>query len=168
LDQLVVRFEASYTPDKKFSNNLRTDFKEEDEYLTSFVLEKYQRFSDSFPATFFIFEWMHRSETDLLGRHLSGIGGNINKRPGGGEDDRGWDGLVFAFQQPLPNLVWRIDMSVLYDFNNGYLFQPAVRYKPSGAWTVETFVNVVDGKKDSIFQPFDFMDDVTVRLTYQF
>lgn len=168
LDQLVVRFEASLTPDKKFSNNLRTHFREEDEVLTSFVLEKYHRISDTFPATFFLFEWMHRSESDLLGRHLSGIGGNITKRPGGGEDDRGWDGLVFAFQQPFPNLVWRLDMSVLYDFNNGYLFQPAVRYKPSGAWTVEAFVNVVDGKKDSIFQPFDFMDDLTVRLTYQF
>ena len=94
LDQLVVRFEASYTPDKKFTNNLRREFIEEDELLASLVFEKYHRFSNSFPATFLIFEYMYRKESDLLGRHLSGMGASTFKRPGGGEQDRGWHGVV--------------------------------------------------------------------------
>ncbi len=168
LDQMVVRFEASMTPDKKFSNNLSSQFIEADEYLISMVIEKYHRFSDSFPATFFIFEWMHRSESDLLGRHLSGIGGDADSRPGGGEQDRGWNGLVFAFQQPSPSLLWRFDLSMLWDDQGGIFVQPSVRYKPNNDWIVETFVNIVDGNQDSVFQPFDYMDDITVRLTYQF
>jgi hypothetical protein len=169
-DQLVVRFEASFTPDKKFTNpNLGQDFLVEDEWVTSFILEKYHRFSDEFPATFFIFEWMHKSESDLLGRHLSGLGGDEHHRPGGGEDDRGWDGLVFAFQQPLPNLTWRIDMSILYDLGGGYMIQPAVRYKPSGDWTIEAFANFLDSKDNaSIFSTTDWSDDFSMRITYQF
>ncbi len=169
-DQLVIRFEASFTPDKKFTNpNLGKEFLEEDEWTTSFILEKYHRFSNDFPATFFIFEWMHKSESDLLGRHLSGVGGDERHRPGGGEDDRGWDGLVFAFQQPLPNLTWRVDLSVLYDTGGGFFIQPGVRYKPSGDWTIEAFANFIDSSDNaSIFSTTDWSDDFTVRLTYQF
>ena len=170
LDQLVVRFEASYTPDKKFTSpSVSSDFIVADEWVTSVVFEKYQRFSDSFPATFFIFEWMHKSESDLMGRHLSGLGGDINHLPGGGEQDRGWDALVFAFQQPFPGLTWRMDMSVLYDLNGGFFFQPAVRYKPNGDWTVEAFANIIDATNTgSIFAPLEYSDDFTMRLTYQF
>ena len=156
------------TPNKKFTNNLRQDYLEEDEILASLVLEKYHRFSNSFPATFLIFEYMYRKESDLLGRHLSGLGGGLNRRPGGGEDSRGWHGLVLAFQQPFPSLVWRLDTSILYDMEGGFLFQPAVRYKPSGAWTVEAFANIIDGDNDDSMGPFDWSDDLTVRLTYQF
>lgn len=168
-DQLVIRFEASYTPDKKFTAPDLQDFIVEDEWVTSFILEKYHRFSDGFPATFFIFEWMHKSESDLLGRHLSGLGGDQYKAPSGGEESGGWDGLVFAFQQPLPNLTWRIDLSVLYDLNGGSFIQPAVRYKPSGNWTVEAFANFIDAKDNaSIFAPTEWSDDFTMRITYQF
>jgi len=171
LDQLVVRFEASYTPDKKFTaTDLSPDWIVEDEYVTSFIVEKYHRFSDTFPATFFIFEWMHKSESDMLGRHLSGLGGSATRR--GNSDayeDRGWDGLVFAFQQPFPNLTWRADLSVLYDLNGGIFVQPAVRYKPSSEWTVEAFANFIDSKDNaSIFAATDWSDDFTVRITYQF
>jgi len=168
MDQLVMRFEMSYTPNKKFTNNLRREFIEEDEVLASLVLEKYHRFSDSFPATFMIFEYMYRKESDLLGRHLSGLGGTVTKRPGGGEQDRGWHGTVLAFQQPFPGLKWRLDGSFLYDFEGGFLFQPAVRYKPSGAWTVEAFANIIDGNNSSSLGVFDWSDDLTVRITYQF
>lgn len=168
LDQLVVRFEASYTPNKLYSNNLRRQFKEEDEVLASLVLEKYQRFSDNFPATFLVFEYMYRKESDLLDRHLSGLGGNASTRPGGAEESRGWHGLVLAFQQPFPGLKWRVDGSILYDMEGGYMIQPSVRYKPSGSWTVETFANFIDGNNSSSLAPFDWSDDLTVRLTYQF
>ena len=168
LDQLVVRFEASYIPNRKWTNNLRSDFIEEDDVLASVILEKYQRFSNTFPATFLIFEYMYRKESDLLERHLSGLGGSSSKRPGGGEQDRGWHGLVMAFQQPFPGLKWRIDGSILYDMEGGYMIQPSVRYKPSGAWTVEAFANFIDGGTDDSLGPFDWSDDFTMRITYQF
>ncbi len=169
MDQLVVRFEASYTPDKKFTDpSLSSDFLIADEWVTSFTVEKYQRFSDSFPATFFIFEWMHKSESDMLGRHHTGLGGDRNHLPGGGED-RGWDALVFALQQPFPNLVWRIDMSLLYDLNGGFFMQPAVRYKHSNSWSVEAFANIIYASNSaSIFASTEFSDDFTVRINYQF
>jgi hypothetical protein len=168
LDQLVVRFEASYTPDKKFTNNLRREFIEEDEILTSLVLEKYHRFSRNFPATFLIFQHMWRKESDLLGRHLSGMGGSTLKRPGGGEQDRGSHNFVVAFQQPFPGLKWRIDGSILYEAEGGFFIQPAVRYKPSSAWTLEAFVNIIDGSNDDAMGPFDWSDDFNMRITYQF
>ena len=168
LDQLVMRFEASYTPDKKFSHNLRTTFLEKDEWLTSLVFEKYQRFSDAFPATFFIFQWMHRTQSNLLGQHLSGYGGNTSRRPGGGEQDRGFDAIVFALQQPFPGLKWRVDLSAILDSEGAFLFAPAVRYKPNADWTVEVFANFIDSPKSGTLQPFDFSDDINLRLTYQF
>ena len=169
LDQLIVRFEASYTPDKKFTNNLRSRWREEDEWLTTLVLEKYHRFSQNYPATYLVFEWHHRTQTDLLGRHLSGLGGSAHKRPGGGEDSRGWDGLVFAFSQPTPALKWRFDLAMLYDLENGFLIQPGVKWKPTGNFTVEAFVNFINGDgRDNIFDPFDESDDITFRIGYQF
>ncbi|OUS10050.1 hypothetical protein A9Q89_11950 [Gammaproteobacteria bacterium 53_120_T64] len=168
LDQLVVRFEASYIPDRKWTNNLRRDYIEADDVLASVVFEKYQRFSNAFPATFLIFEYMYRKESDLLERHLSGLGASATKRPGGGEQDRGWHGVVLAFQQPFPGLKWRIDGSILYDLEGGYSIQPSVRYKPSGDWTVEAFANFIDGGTDDSLGVFDWSDDLTFRITYQF
>ena len=105
----------------------------------------------------------------MMGRHLSGLGGDANHLPGAGEPGRGWDGLVFAFQQPFPNLTWRMDMSLLYDLNGGYFFQPAVRYKPTGDWTIEAFANIIYADNNgSIFAPLEYSDDFTMRLTYLF
>jgi len=168
LDQLVVRFEASYTPDKKFSQNLRSTFIEKDEWLTSLVVEKYQRFSDAFPATFFIFQWMHRTQSNMLGMHLSGAGGTYDRRPSGGESSRGFDAFVIALVQPFPGLKWRVDLATIYDPEGAFLFSPAVRYKPNADWTVEVFANIIDSSTSATLQPFDWSDDITMRLTYQF
>lgn len=169
LDQLILRWELSYTPRKSFTNALRSRWLVEEEYLTTLVLEKYHRFSKNYPATYLVFEWHWRSETDLLGRHLSGLGGSPTKRPGGGEDGRGWHGWVLAFSQPTPTLKWRFDVAFLYDEHNGFLLQPGVKWKPTGNFTVEAFVNIIDGSgHDSIFDPFDQSDDLTLRVGYQF
>ena len=169
LDQLILRGELSYTPNKSFTNSLRHQFLEEDEILATLVLEKYHRFSENYPATYLVFEWHWREETDLLGRHLSGLGGNAHKRPGGGEDSRGWNGWVLAFSQPTPALKWRFDVAFLYDEHNGYLLQPGVKWKPTGSFTVEAFINFIDGNgTDSIFNPYDQSDDLTFRIGYQF
>lgn len=105
LDQLVVRFEVSYTPNKKFTaTDVLRSFMEDDEWVSSLVFKKYHPFSDDIPATFFIIKWMHKSESDMLGRHLSGLGGDVNHLPGNGEAGLGWDGLVLPFSNPSLNL----------------------------------------------------------------
>lgn len=170
MDQLVVRFEATYTPDKRWTNNLSRDLIEEDEWVTGLAIEKYQKFSRRFPATFMVFQWMHKSQSDMLGRHLRNLGAyGVQRKATGGEEAHGWDAVAFAVQQPFPNLVWRLDLSVLYDFNGSYLVQPGVRYKPSGEWTVEVFANFLDSKDNAgTMAPLDWGDEVTARLTYQF
>jgi hypothetical protein len=169
IDQLLVRFEATYTPDKVFTDpSLGKDYLEDDEWVTSLVFEKYQRFSDSFPATFMVLQWMHKSESDLFGRHLDGYGANTDKSPPGGRD--GFDALSFAFQQPFPNLIWRADFAVLWDPKGGYLIQPGLRWKPSEAWAVELFANFLGGDSDNknTLSTLDWADEVAFRLTYQF
>jgi hypothetical protein len=169
LDQLVMRFEASYTPDRKWTNNLARKPIEEDEWITALALEKYHRFSQNFPATFFSFQWMHKTESDFVGRHLSTTGGTATRAASGGEKNNGWDGLAFAFQQPFPDLVWRFDFAVLYDLNGGHLIQPAVRYKPNAEWTFETFATFMHSKDTAgVFGPLEWGDEVTMRVGYQF
>jgi hypothetical protein len=76
---------------------------------------------------------------------------------------------VLAFSLPTPALKWRFDVAFLYDEHNGYLLQPGVKWKPPGNFTVEAFINVIDGNgTDSIFNPFDTTDDLTFRVGYQF
>jgi hypothetical protein len=169
LDQLVVRFEVSYTPDKKFTNNISRNFIESDEWVTGLALEKYQRFSRNFPATFLSFQWMHKSDSDFLGRNLRTLGGDGRNPPTGGEKSGGWDAIAFAFQQPFPDLVWRADFALLYDLNGSYLVQPAVRYKPSAAWTFEAFATFIDSKDNAgSLQPVAWADELTLRVGYQF
>ena len=169
LDQLVVRFEATYTPDKEFTNNLSREWIVEDEWVTSLALEKYHRFSRNFPATFFSLQWLHKSESDFLGRHLSQLGASKYRRATGGEENNGWDAMSFAFQQPFPGLIWRADFALLYDFNGSYLVQPAVRYKPSSAWTFEAFATFIDSKDNAgSLQPLEWADEITLRVGYQF
>jgi hypothetical protein len=171
-DQLIMNFEVSYTPDKTFTaTSLGKDYLVEDEYTSALVLEKYQRFSSSFPATYLVFQWMHRSETDLFGRHLSGMGGTVDNAPTG--VNGGWNGLVLAAQQPFPGLVWRVDASVLYDTRGGLLFQPAVKWKPSGNWNVEFYYNYLDGslggdENTNIFESIEFAEELGIRVAYQY
>ncbi|MFT6579246.1 MAG: hypothetical protein ACJAU3_002019 [Zhongshania sp.] len=171
LDQLILNFEVSFTPDRVFTSpDLRQDYLVEDEFISALVLEKYQRFSRNFPATYFVFQWMHRTESDLFGRHLSGMGGTANNTPLGVD---GWDGLVLALQQPFPGLVWRADLSVLYDTRGGIFVQPALKWKPSGNWNVEAFYTYIDddissGANENIMQTFDWAEEFGLRVAYQF
>ncbi len=168
LDQLVVRGEVTFTPDKTFTSpDLAQDFLVEDEWAGSLVLEKYHRFSNDFPATFMVLQYLYKSESDLAGRHLSGFGGSINNGPTG-EDN--FQAVAFAVQQAFPNLVWRVDLSVLYDLNGGSLIQPNVRWKPNNDYTVEVFANIItsDGGNNDIFEPLEWADELGIRLTWQF
>lgn len=168
-DQLVIRAEATYTPDKVFTaTDLSRDYVVEDEYVASLVFEKYHRFTSAFPATFMVLEYMYKSESDLFGRHLSGAGGDggFSEPPG----ESNFQAAVLAIQQPFPGLEWRADLSVLYDFNGGVFVQPAVRWKPNKEWTVEGFYNYFhsDGGNDDIFETLEYSDELGLRIGYQF
>jgi hypothetical protein len=176
LDQLIINLEASYVPDRTFTNpSLSQDYVHKPEVTTALVMEKYQRFSPSFPATYLVFQWMHKTQSDLFGRYLGGMGGSENQVASG--YGGGWNALAFAFQQPFPSLVWRFDFAALYDTKGGILVQPAVRWKPSGGVTVEAFYNYLNGRlggngssgsNNNIMGTLDFADEVGVRLGYQF
>jgi hypothetical protein len=180
LDQLVLRGEMSVTLDKKFTNTrLSADWIEADEYAASIIAEKYHRWTDSVPAMFMVAEWMIKTESDLFGRHLSYMETNpstdltcgakcTHNRPEGSDN---FNAVVFAFQQPFPDLIWRLDMAFLMDLEGGWFFQPGVRYRPSAKFQFDVYANIAqDGgdKGDDIIETLDFSDEVFVRATYFF
>ncbi|MDD3765019.1 MAG: hypothetical protein PHP86_17130 [Nevskiales bacterium] len=171
-DQLIINLEVLYTPDRKFTNpSLSRNYLEKDEWIGALVMEKYHRFSQAFPATYLVFQWMHRTESDLYGRHLSGMGGDASREAPGQSDGSNY--LVFAFQQPFPNLVWRADFAALYDVKGGLLTQAGLRWKPSGAIAVEGFYTFLKGDMGStdnqdIISTIDWADEIGLRIGYQF
>ena len=187
LDQLIIRGEVAFTPNKKLTNDLRFEANEVDDWVSSLIFEKYQRLSASFPATYMVAQWMHRTSTDLFGRDLDkfdtpGIdtfidaNGNFTAAAFDPEamKPRGTDNanyVVFAFQQPFPNLIWRFDFAVLVDVAGGYLVQPGVRYRPSAKWQWDFYATVIEspgGDNDTITETLDWADEMFVRLTYFF
>ena len=174
LDQLIVRFETTYTPNKTFTDPslLGKGYLVEDEFVASFVMEKYHRFSVDFPSTYMVFQWLHKSESDLFGRHLDGYGMTTTEDAGFTKPKgrNGYDAISFALQQPSPSLLWRLDLAVLWDLEGGYLVQPGLRYKPSKSVSAELFANFVGGGDDNMdaMSTFDFVEEVAFRLTYQF
>jgi len=170
-DQLIVNWEVLYTPNKTFTSpDLGIDFLKTNEWSTDLVLEKYQRFSNSLPATYLVAQFMYKSKSDLFGRYIGGMGGGVDQ-PATGYSG-GFKALAFALQQPFPNLIWRVDMSVLYDLQGGLLVQPAVRWKPNGNFSAELFYNYVNGHlgnpTKNIFGGIDYVSEATIRMTYQF
>ncbi len=179
-DQLVLRGEMSYTPNKRFTNTqLSADWIEEDEWTASIVAEKYHRWSEAIPAVFLLAQWMFKSESDLFGRHLSlnetnpstdlTCGAKCSHNHPEGSDS--FNAVVFSFQQPFPNLVWRLDSTILIDVEGGWFFQPGVRYRPSSHFQFDIYANIAQAggnKGDDIIETFDFADEVFVRATYFF
>ena len=188
LDQLIVRGEVAVTPNKKFTDlGLSKNFIEETEVVSALILEKYQRLSDSFPATYIVAQWMHRTSSDLFGRHLSGMeapdlydfleadGVTFKSTALDDYKPKGHDNanyIAVALQQPFPNLIWRFDLAVLIDVEGGALFQPGVRYRPSANWQFDLYATVVEDfsstKNDTIMETIDFNDEVFARVTWFF
>jgi hypothetical protein len=171
LDQLIINVEATYVPNRSFTNpSLAGDYIQKNEWTTALVMEKYQRFSASFPATYMVFQWMHKTQSDLFGRYLGGMGGSTTEVAPGYKN--GWDGLAFGLQQPFPNLIWRFDLSALYDTHGGLLVQPAVRWKPNGKLTVEAFYTYLNGTlgepNNNVISTIAFAKEATLRVGYQF
>ena len=188
-DQMLIRGEVSVTPNKKFTDlGLSFKFIEETEVISAFIIEKYHRFTQAFPATYIVFQWMHRTESDLFGRHLSGtestdledfidpVTGDFlpaafvdgAATPAGSDNA---DYVVFAMQQPFPNLIWRFDLALLIDVEGAYLIQPGIRYRPAANWQWDLYANLIEGggdENDDIMETIDWADEVFLRLTYYF
>ncbi len=173
LDQLIVRGEMSYTPDKQFTDlRLSRKFIESDEIAASIVMEKYQNVIPNIPATYLVLEWMHKTDSDLFGRHLSGNDNrglqDIDGRPDG---QSSFNAVTFAFQQPFPNLIWRADFAVLIDVAGGWYMQPGLRYKPSSDWQFDLYANIAQdggGKNNDSLETIDFADEIMARVTFYF
>jgi len=187
-DQLIIRGEVSVTPNKRLTNDLSFNFTHKDDIVSALIFEKYHRISDAFPATYMVAQWMHRTATDMFGRDLDKngtpeLGKFIDSTTGAfkpaafdnnADDPRGNGNanyVVFAFQQPFPNLIWRFDMAILVDTAGGYLLQPGVRYRPGAKWQWDLYANIIEapgGRNDTIMETIDFADEIFARLTYFF
>ncbi|MDP3858145.1 MAG: hypothetical protein Q8Q73_10355, partial [Stagnimonas sp.] len=171
LDQLIINVEALYTPDRSFTNpSLSQKFLKQEEFTTALVMEKYQSLVKSLPATYLVAQWLFKTRSDLLGRSLEGMGGDVDNTPGGKPN---YNAFAFALQQPFPNLIWRADLAVLYEPSGGILVQPGLRWKPNGAVTVEAFYNYLNGglngnPNSNAISSLGYADELTLRLGYQF
>lgn len=175
LDQLIANVEVQYAKDRTFTNpTLGQNFLVDDEWTMSVVLEKYHRFSTEFPATYFVLQGLRKTKSDIFGRHLSGMGGDAGSAALDTNSPDSANYVAFALQQAFPNLVWRVDASVLYDVEGGMQSQVGLRWRPSGAWTVEAFYTRVDGnirnrnRNLNALSTVSWSDEVTMRIGYQF
>lgn len=172
LDQLIINVESTYTPDRRFTNvSLSRDYIKEGNLVSALVMEKYQRFSNTIPATYMVFQYMHRTKDDIFGRSLKGYGGSATQEPQGASG--GSDYVVFAFQQPFPQAIWRIDFAGLYDVAGGLLLQPGIRWKPTGSITADINYTYINGKvhgnpNNNALSTIGFADEITFRVGYQF
>jgi hypothetical protein len=157
-------------------------------------MEKYQRFSQSFPATYFVFQFEHRMKDDIFGRSLRGYAGSGGKadalmpfrvdNPLGDTTtvpnstavqgvSGGANYVVFAFLQPFPRLIYRFDFASLCDIRGGCLVQPGLRWKPNTAITIDGFYTYINGrlggnKNNNAISTLYFANEFTMRLAYQF
>lgn len=178
-DQLILNWEIMYTPNRTFTApDLNINYLKTNEWVSNISLEKYQRFSESLPATYLVAEFMYKSKSDLFGRYIGtryggGYGGTEFVNASGYSGGGGFKALVLAAQQPFPNLVWRLDFAVLYDLQGGVLIQPALRWKPSGQFSAEFFYNYINAhiggnENKNMFGGLEFGNEMAVRVTYQF
>lgn len=177
--QFIVNLEVQYTPERVLTDpSLGKDYDKTDEYIITAVGEKWFRYTESFPAAYLVFQYMHRSETDLVGLNLDGYGGNV----GGGNlnlDDpiKVADGLssanylVFAGFQPWPNRKFIAEWAFLYDVQGGLLVQPLIKWNPGYGVSVDLFYNYTEGRlhgdgTDNLIRVIDYIDEVGLRVSY--
>ena len=173
-NQIILNLEAQYTPERVFtSTDLGKDGLERDEYIITLVAEKWHRWSESFPAAYLVGQFMHRSESDLIGLNLDGYGGNVgNTEPKTPEGISSANYLVFAGFQPWPNRKFIAEWAFLYDVEGGLLAQPLIKWNPGRGMSVDLYYNYVtgdlhgDGSK-TLTRPLDHVQEVGMRFTYQ-
>ena len=190
LDQLIINVEGTYTPRRVFTSiDLGHDFDKRNEMQVGLVMEKYQRFFESIPATYMVFQALHQKNSDLAGLLLSGYGSenysangiklnpyvptssNPKVNPG---IHGGANYVVLAALQPTDAYIFEFSAAALIDVQGGVLFQPAVQWKPRGNMTVNLFYNYVNGhawggnQNKNLIGILDSNDEANFRISYQF
>lgn len=151
LDQLIGRFEFSYTPNKRFTNPTLGEPIKKDEYAFAFITEKYHKFSSDYPATYFVAQWLHKSQSDLFGRYL----GTVTLPDGSrGVQQTGFNALALSVQQPSPTLAYRFDFTVLTDTRGGWYLQPGMKWKPRKDVQVDVYLNALYSQHKGEFKDF--------------
>lgn len=171
LDQLIGRFELSYTPNKKFTNpTLSQTYIEKNETQFAFIFEKYHKFSNQVPATYMVAQWLHKSASDLFGRALEGLNNTPGQNPNGQKN--GFNAIAFAVQQPSPTLAWRFDLSLLTDLKGGWLIQPGAKWKPNKDFQVDLYANILksygEQNQRNFAQGLEYANEFFIRGSYSF
>lgn len=167
-DQLIGRFELSYTPNKKFTNpTLSKNYLVKNETNFAFIAEKYHKFSDSFPATYMVLQWMHKSASDLFGRSDAGQNNTPGYSPTG---TSGSNNVAFVVQQPSPTLEWRFDFAALTDLKGGLLLQPGAKWKLSKSLQLDIYGNYIRSSNHGkdFGEGLGYAREVFLRGTYYF
>ncbi|WP_210425297.1 DUF1302 family protein [Spongiibacter thalassae] len=173
-DQIILNLEVQYAPERRFTSpDLSQDGIETDEVIVTLVAEKWYRWTESFPAAYLVGQFMHRSESDLVGLHLSGYGGNVgNTDPKLPEGIDSANYLVFAGFQPWPNRKFIAEWAFLYDVEGGLLAQPLIKWNPGRGMSVDLYYNYVTGDlhgdgTSTLTRAIDHVEEVGMRFTYQ-
>lgn len=194
-DQIIINLEAAYSPGRTLASpDVRRNPPEVDDLQIGLVMEKYHRFSESFPATYMVFQYLWQKETDLAGLRIDGYGAELYDRLGQGvqlESDvplsdnprsfrNGGGGVkhanyaVFAALQPTNAFIWEYSAALLIDVQGGVLFQPSVQWKPKGNVTVNLFYNYINddvwggNANKNIMSLIDYANELNFRLGFQF
>lgn len=168
-DQLIGRFELSHTPNKKFTNpSLSRNYITRSETNFALIFEKYHKFSNSFPATYMVLQWMHKSASDIFGRPMAGQNNIPGSSPTG--QSGGSNNIAFVAQQPSPSLAWRFDIAALTDTKGGWLLQPGAKWKPSKSLQLDIYGNYLrsSNKGKDFAEGLDYAREVFLRGTYYF
>lgn len=185
LDQLIINLETSYIPDRLFTDaGLGQKLIKSDESVTALVMEKYHRWFEEFPATYMVFQAIHKTESDLFGRHLGcqgGTGGNPGAAAAAVNPDTkvckpldgGFQSVVLAALQPFPNYIYRLLGATLIDPRGGILTQVGFRWSPGNNMTFDFIYNDLAGavwgdKNENIIETIDWADEFAIRAAYQF
>lgn len=195
LDQILINFEAAYSPRRTLTSpDVRRDAPKVDDLQLGLVVEKYHRFSQNFPATYMVFQYLWQKETDLAGLRIDGYGGELldrlgqgvrldpdvplNDNPrsfrngGGGVNNANY--VVLAALQPTDAFIWEYSAALLVDVQGGALFQPGVQWKPRGNMTFNLFYNYVNdnlwggNRNKNVLSLIGHANELNLRYGFQF
>lgn len=70
--------------------------------------------------------------------------------------------------QPVNNDQLYFEFFGLYDLDDGYWWQPQIRWQPGNNWRVWAYYNMFGGAEDRSIAVFDYADEINVAISYQF
>ena len=171
LNAIILNLEVQYTPERRFTHpTLRNQPFERDEWIASLVMEKWTRWSATYPAAYLVAQYQFRSQSDLVGRHLDGYGGDEQTIPQGISSA---NYIVLAALQPFPGRKYVIEFASLIDAKGGVLVQPLLQWNIGNGFSTEVYYNYIHanawGKQtENIMGSIDWADEAAIRIKYAF